>query len=372
MVKKIALSLFVLGLCATDIARAQGVTTSSVPFLLIAPNSRASAMGESGVAMADDAWAIYWNPAGFAFQQGSEVAMTHANWLPAFGLSDLWIAHLVYKQPVEQLDGIIAAGLTYLNLGEFNRTGPNSPDIIGTFKAYEFAFTVGYGTKLSEQLGLGINARIIHSSLSPFGAGEEQGTGVATGFSFDFGLLYRPAVVRIPFTGLDIGHRLNLGVNLSNIGPKLTYIDKAQADPLPMDLRLGLAYKILESEYNNLSFEMEFSRLLIKRDSISSDEFYKAIFTTWTGSSLSEQLRQFTSAFGLEYWYGSPKLIALRMGYFYEDPRAGNRKFMTFGAGIRYDIYGFDFGYIDAFEDQDPLGGTLRFSLSISWGGESR
>lgn len=372
MRKKIVFAIFLVGLCINTSVQAQGVTTSSVPFLLIAPNSRASAMGESGVAMADDAWAIYWNPAGFAFQQGSEVAMNHANWLPAFGLSDLWIAHLVYKQPVEQLDGVVAAGLTYLNLGEFNRTGPNSPDIIGTFKAYEFAIALGYGTKISEQLGLGINTRIIHSSLAPFGAAEEQGTGVATGFSFDIGLLYRPSVVRIPFTSWDIGHRLNLGLNLSNIGPKLTYIDKAQADPLPMNLRLGFAYKILESEYNNLTFNLEFSRLLVRRDSLGSDEFYKAFFTTWSDGNFSEQLRKFTTGTGIEYWYGSPKLIAIRIGYFYEDPRVGGRKFMTFGAGIRYDIYGFDFGYIDAFEDEDPLGGTLRFSLSIAWGGETR
>lgn len=117
---------------------------------------------------------------------------------------------------------------------------------------------------------------------------------------------------------------------------------------------------------------MEFSRLVVRRRSTTSDEFYEALVTTWMKGSISEQLRQFTSSMGFEYWYGSPKLIALRMGYFYEDPSAGGRKFMTFGAGIRYDIYGFDFGYIDAFEDQDPLGGTLRFSLSIAWGGEAR
>ena len=71
----------------------------------------------------------------------------------------------------------------------------------------------------------------------------------------------------------------------------------------------------------------------------------------------------------MEYWYGAPKLIALRIGYFYENPEFGNRKFLTFGAGIRYDIYGFDFSYISAGPDH-PLSDTIRFSLLIGWGGK--
>jgi hypothetical protein len=325
-------------------------------------------MGEGGVGLADDAWATYWNPAGYAFQQGSELAMTHANWLPALGLSDLWIAHLAYKQPVEELDGVVSGMITYLNLGEFAQTTSSGPDVVSTFKGYEVAFAIGYSTKLAPTLGIGVNARIIYSRLSPFGAGEEKGSGTATGFSFDVGLMYRPESVVIPFTDVDLGKNLSLGMNISNIGPNIFYVDRAQADPLPMNLRLGFAYKLTESEYNSLTWITDVNRLLVKRDTAgTADEFYKGFFTTWSGSSFSDQIRQFTMSTGLEYWYGSPKLIAIRAGYFYEDPNSGNRKFLTFGAGIRYDIYGFDFSYIDALADEDPLGETLRFSLSIGW-----
>lgn len=344
------------------------VTTSAVPFLLIAPNSRASAMGEAGVALADDAWAIYWNPAGYAFQNTAEASLTRADWLPAFGLSDLWIAHGVYKQPVEEVDGVVGVALTYLSLGEFVRT-LNSPDPIDKFKGYEIALTVGYGTLLGTETGVGVNARLIHSSLAPFGTANEQGEGVATGFSFDLGLLYKPSSLFIPLTDIDMGNTWSFGFALSNIGPKLTYIDKAQADPLPMNLRIGFAYKALESDFNSITVIGDVSRLLITRKGTETDEFYKAVFTTWSqGSFFKDQMRQFVSGLGAEYWYGAPRLIALRAGFFYEDPRAGNRKFMTFGAGIRYDIYGFDFSYISAFEDQHPLGETLRFSLAIGWG----
>jgi hypothetical protein len=294
--------------------------------------------------------------------------MTHATWLPSLGLSDLWIAHLAYKQPVEELDGVVSAMVTYLNLGEFAQTFAD-PTVISTFSAYEMAFAVGYATKLNPDLGIGVNARFIYSRLAPFGTAEEAGTGTAYGVSFDVGLLYKPESVVIPFTDIDLGKNLRLGMNISNIGPNMFYIDKAQADPLPMNLRLGFAYDLAQSEYNTITWITDVNRLLIHRDTsgTAADEFYKGFFTTWTGSTMSEQIREFTLSTGFEYWYGSPRLLALRIGYFYEDPRSGNRKYMTFGAGIRYDIYGFDFSYINAATTEDPLGETLRLSLSIGW-----
>ncbi len=370
MLKKFLVLALVLLTLSTEATVAQ-VSTSAVPFLLIAPNSRASGMGEAGVALADDGWAVYWNPAGLGFQKGSEVSLTQANWLPKFNLPDLWIAHLVFKQEVEELDGTLAAGVTFLNLGDIQQTGSGGPEVIGTFKSYEFAVTASYGTLLSQDFGIGLNARVIHSRLSPVGTEAEQGRGIATGFSFDLGMLYKPRSVPIPFTDIDIGGRINLGFNLSNIGPSLTYIDKAQSDPLPMNLRLGLAAKVIDDESNNLTYILDFSKLLIKRNSDgSADPFYKAFFTSWTDKPFGTELREFVTGTGIEYWYGSPRMVGLRVGYFYEDPQFGNRKFMTFGAGVRYDMFGFDFSYIAA-SDQHPLSDTLRFTLLILWGGAS-
>lgn len=366
MLKNMVGLAVVLLVAGSQMVNAQ-VSTSAVPFLLIAPNSRASGMGEGGVALADDASALYWNPAGLAFQQGQEISISHANWLPAFNLSDLFIDYLVYRRDMPELDGTAAASITYLNLGTFTRT-ENDPTPLETFKAYEFAVTLGYATKLTNDLGLGINGRFIHSRLSPFGTAEEQGRGVASGFSFDVGLLYKPKVLELPLLGLDIGERFSVGFNLSNIGPAISYIDRAQADPLPTNLRVGFGYKILNSEFNKLTAIVDVNKLLVrKHEDGTSDPFYKAFITSWTDKSFSEELREFDSSVGLEYWYST--WIALRAGFFYEDPQYGNRKFMTFGAGIRYDNYGFDFSYINTFEEQHPLGETLRFTLLISWGG---
>ncbi|HKJ81599.1 MAG TPA: PorV/PorQ family protein, partial [Ignavibacteriaceae bacterium] len=268
------------------------------------------------------------------------------------------------------LDGSITASVTYMNFGEFVRTGPDSPDQIGTFRSFDAALTVGYATKLSSDWGIGFNFRVIHSRLSDQPTAAEQGSGVATSVSFDIATMWRPSNFDIPLLG-NLGNRFSMGANLSNLGPKIYYIDRAQADPIPTNFRLGIAYQVFKDDYNSLMYTLDFSKLLVDKDSTGSKDFYQAIFTAWGAKPF---FRSMDYSMGLEYWYGQPGdfLFALRTGFFYEDPSYGNRKFVTFGAGIRYDIYGFDFSYITTsiFKGgaNHPLSDTLRFSVSIGWG----
>src|SRR5690606_5421028 len=338
-----------------------GQGEAAVPFLLLAPDSRAGGIGESGAGLADNSAAIFWNPAGIAFLTGTELSITHSNWLPQFNL-DLFYDYLTYRQYIEELDGSITASITYMNFGEFAYTR-DDPTVISTFRSFDGALTLGYATKVHPDWGLGFNFRIIHSRLSGdnIQVGNEEGRGVATSVSFDIAAMWRPEKLVLPLIDEDIGNRFSIGVNLSNIGPKIYYIDQAQADPIPTNFRLGFAYKILDEEYNQLIYTLDFSKLLVSRkeriEVISGDstrtvseskEWYEAIFYAWGDQPLSEELRDIVTSMGLEYWYGQPGdfLFALRTGFFYEDPSYGNRKFVTFGAGIRYDIYGFDFSYI--------------------------
>ncbi len=352
---------------------AQGET--AVPFLMIAPDSRAGSMGESGGGLADNSAAIYWNPAGIAFTKSNEVSITHSKWLPQFNL-DIFYDYLTYMQYVPDINGSLTASITYMNYGQFVRTGPDSPNPIGVFNAFDGALTVGYATRLSDDWGLGVNFRLIYSHLADQGAGQEQGKGVATSVSFDIGGMWRPGKLLIPFTNVDLGKNLSIGLNLSNLGPKMYYIDQAQADPIPTNFRLGFAYQIFSDQYNSLVYTLDFNKLMVSQtlnpdSTVSSKQFYQAIFSSWTDKSLFPTIQTST---GIEYWYGTPGdfLFAIRAGFFYEDPSQGNRKFITFGAGIRYDIYGFDFSYISTSVfpggDTSPLANTLRFTLSVGWG----
>ncbi|MGK9367687.1 type IX secretion system outer membrane channel protein PorV [Melioribacter sp. Ez-97] len=363
--------------------KAQG--EAALPFLLIAPDSRAGGIGESGTGLADNSAAIFWNPAGIAFLTGSEVSFTHSNWLPQFHL-DLFYDYATYRQYIEDLNGSVTASVTYMNYGEIVRTGSDSPEPIGTFRSFDAALTLGYATKLSNDWGLGLNFRIIHSRLADKPTEAEQGKGVATTVSFDVGAMWRPEHLNLPLIG-DMSNRLSIGMNLSNIGPKIYYIDQAQADPIPTNFRLGFATRLYQDDFNSITMTLDFSKLLVDkgeafRGEVDSNatpkqrkDFYEAIFTAWADQPLSEEIRDITTAVGLEYWYGQPGdfMFALRAGYFYEDPSFGNRKFVTIGAGIRYDMYGFDFSYLttDVFKEGEnhPLNNTLRFTIFIGWGG---
>ncbi|KUO59092.1 hypothetical protein APF79_10740 [bacterium BRH_c32] len=372
MKRMIFILILMISVVYTKATYAQG--ESAVPFLLLAPDSRAGGIGESGAGLADNSAAIFWNPAGIAFLTGSEVSFTHSNWLPQFQL-DLFYDYATYRQYIDDLAGSVTASVTYMNFGEFVRTSSNSPDPIGTFRSFDAALTLGYATKVSTDWGLGFNFRLIHSRLSDKPTEQEQGKGVATSVSFDVATMWRPENLEIPFIG-NIGNKFSVGINLSNIGPKIYYIDQAQADPIPTNFRLGFATRFFEDDYNSLTMTLDFSKLLVSRpDSTKKkDEFYKAIFTAWADQPLSEELRDVVTSMGLEYWYGIPEdfMFALRLGFFYEDPAYGNRKFATLGAGIRYDLYGFDFSYIttDLFKNGEnhPLSNTLRFTLLIGWG----
>ncbi len=381
MKKIVGLALVLLTFAVANNIQAQGET--AVPFLMLAPDSRAGGMGESGGGLADNSAGIFWNPAGIAFLKGSEISITHSNWLPQFHLNDLFYDYLAYRQYIDDIGGSLTASITYMNFGEFVRTLSNSPEPVGTFRSFDAAATVGYAAKLSPDWGIGFNFRLIHSRLSDKPTEDEQGRGVATSVSFDVAAMWRPQKLDLPLIG-DFSDRLSIGVNLSNLGPKISYIDQAQADPIPTNFRLGFALKLYQDEFNSLTYTLDFSKLLVDKShrndttgTYQKKDFYEAIFTAWADQPFSEELRDIVTSMGVEYWYGDPNdfMFAIRAGYFYEDPEFGNRKFITLGAGIKYDMYSFDFSYIttSVFKggENHPLSNTLRFTLSMAWGGEN-
>ena len=375
--KNVSMLLILVALIMSFGNRIEAQGEAGVPFLLLAPDSRAGGIGESGSGLADNSAAIFWNPAGIAFLTGSEFSFTHSNWLPQFNL-DLFYDYATYYQYMEDLNGSITASITFMNFGEFVRTSENSPDPIGTFRSFDGALTLGYATKLSNDWGMGFNFRLIHSRLSDSGAGQEKGSGVSTTVSFDVATMWRPEHLELPLLG-DIGNNFSIGVNLSNLGPKIYYMQQAQADPIPTSLRVGFAARIFQDEYNSLTYTLDFNKLLIGvADSAGKrPDFYKAIFSSWTDRPFTDVLKTINTAMGMEYWYGIPSdfMFALRLGFFYEDPNHGNRKFVTLGAGVRYDIFGFDFSYIttDVFKgtENHPLSNTLRFTVIAGWGSSS-
>ncbi len=328
-------------------AEAASVSQSGVLFLKISPGARPGGMGEAFVALADDATATWWNPAGLAYVEHNEMTLMHVNWLPQFKFTDLYYDFLSYVHTVPEW-GTFGGNVVFLNLGESERRSETN-EYLGTFSSYEFAVTGSYGSTMSKTMALGVNMRFIFSHLSDRGAGAEKGTGEATSIGIDVGWLWNTPI-----------NRLTLGANLSNMGPKVAYIDRAQADPLPTNLKFGFAYRLVDSPYNKMTIVGDFDKELVRVDSNGeSDPFYIAMISAWSDGPLAETLIYHT---GVEYWYSD--LIALRLGYWNDE--LGKVKPITFGASLRYSLYRFDFSYVSAGEGH-PLQDTMRFSLSIGF-----
>ena len=331
---------------------------AGVIFLNINPGARPTGMGDAFVAIADDATATYWNPAGLGFQEGREFSLMHSEWLPGFGFGDMYYDFIAYKHEIEGL-GTVGGNIVYFYLGEMQRTSPSGEDE-GTFRTWETAITLSYGTDLSEDLAIGINTKFIYSHLSDRGAGQEKGSGIGYSVAADIGLLY--------ISDYDI----DFGVTISNIGPKISYIDYEQADPLPTNLKAGFAYYLFYDDINSLVVTGDMNKLLVRRGKDlnqgepgidTSDEWnhtdpiYQAIFTSWTDDDGIDDIIWGT---GAEYWYD--RMVGLRVGFWKDE--MGKINAMTYGGSLRYDAYIFDFSYLDAGEGH-PLSDTMRFSLNI-------
>ncbi len=233
-----------------NIASLFGQGEAGAIFLLISPGARAGGMGEAQTAIADDAYASYWNPAGLGFLQGTEVAFMHVNWLPNLA-DDLYYDFFAFRRHVPHL-GTLGGHLIYLNLGEQTRTG-DTGEYQGVFTSFMLAASMSYGSQLSKTSSVGMNAKISYQHLTEYGAGAEKGEGTSLDFGFDVGYLKK---------GL-LTPRLDFAATVTNIGPKVAFIDPAQADPQPTNLTIGLNYRLIDTEFNKLSLVYDVNKLLV-------------------------------------------------------------------------------------------------------------
>lgn len=368
--------LLLTGAFATRVSAQAGL--AAVPFLQIEPDSRSAGMGNANVAIADNASAVFWNPAGLAFQKGYQISITHSNWLPQFD-AGLYYDYLVGKLYVEGI-GTVGAHITFLNLGEQIQTDEQN-NIIGKFSSYDFAVGGSYGVMLSKNFAVGVGLHLIYSRLVPDNlvvANQKQAS-AGTSVAFDLGFLYKSEQFKLG----EYLSSVNLGINAANVGTPIQYTDADQQDPIPTTLRAGFALnmELDQDGYNSITLVGDVSKLMARKEVESvygvSDTTYKnkvtpaviALFTAWdkvdSGNGMLTLTDQLVFGGGLEYWYA--KKFALRGGYFYESPKNGNREFLTFGAGIRYDFFGVDFSYIHTLEENHPLAGTVRFSVLIDF-----
>lgn len=355
-----------------------------VPFLTIAPDSRAGAMGDAGVATSPDIYSLHWNPAKFAFIDGKGgTGISYSPWLRNL-VPDINIATLTgyYRFDKKQ---VICGSLIYSSLGYIDFTDETGITAM-TFRPNEWSFDLGYSRLFSDNFSGGIAFRMIYSNLT--GGYTSQGEATRPGLSVaaDISGYYQKDL-----TLLDKNGMLSFGLNFSNIGSKMSYSDSQTSDFIPMNMRFGTAYSINFDSYNKVTVTIDLNKLLVPTPPV----YYEIGDTTSTGSVVTtahseieygkdpnvgvpvaifqsffdapggfkEELRELTFSYGVEYWYNNQ--FAIRGGYFHENETKGNRKYFTAGAGFRLNGFTVDFSYLMPTVQNHPLARTLRFSLSF-------
>lgn len=364
--------------------------TTAVPFLIITPDSRAGALGDAGVATSPDVNSFHWNTAKLAFSESkTEFGLSYSPWLRQL-VDDIHLSYLAGYHKLSKRH-VIGGSLRYFSLGNITFTDQLG-NAIRDFNPNEFEILGGYAFKLNDYFSVGINGKFVYSNLTGGvniqSSSSKPGIAGATDLSFSY-FNSEGNVGRYDATW-------SAGATVSNIGNKISYTDAATTDFLPTNLRLGTALKLDFDQYNSLTTTVDFNKLLVPTtpyydpdgsgDIISGRDsdvgvvtgilqsFYDAPGVVDTddngdyyvvkGSRLKEELSEITIGGGLEYMYAD--ILALRVGYFNEAVTKGNRKYLTFGAGVYYSSFGLDVSYLASVTQNNPLANTIRFSLKLN------
>jgi Type IX secretion system protein PorV len=341
--------------------------TTAVPFLLICPESAGGGRGESGVAMADNANATHWNLSGLAFtDKKSGISLSYTPWLRQL-VPDIHLSYLSgFYRLNESGSRVIAGSIRFFSLGEIEFTD-NTGNTYGTFNANEFAIDGGYTQKVTKNFSTGVMLRFIYSNLASGASVGGFETKAGTSIAGDINMTYRKDFA-VKGAGGETPLTVGWGINISNIGSKISYTNSSNKDFIPTNFRAGVMLKGSLDEYNSLTWTADVNKLLVPSAGGQSDlPLMDGIFGSFTDADggFKEEMSEFNIATGIEYWYN--ELFAARVGFFNEDKDKGNRKFITLGAGVRYNVFGLDFAYLASLTQNHPLQNTLRFSLTLDF-----
>ncbi|MEL7062672.1 MAG: type IX secretion system outer membrane channel protein PorV, partial [Bacteroidota bacterium] len=265
--------------------------------------------------------------------------------------------------------GTVGASLRYFSLGEIDFTNIQG-DYTGTDKPNELALDVAYSLKVSDQLSAAISLRYLNSRLTS-GNGPDETNRTVNSAAGDISLFYTKDFTISGASDLPV--QFSSGLHISNIGPKISYSPtKDLRDFIPTNLRVGYAFKFFLDDYNSLTFTNDFNKLLVPspRDSgvnVREIPLLEGVFSSFgdADGGFGEELQEINISVGAEYWYRN--LFAARAGFFYESPNKGNRRFITLGAGVKYNVFGLDFSYLAPIQQNHPLQNTLRFTLTYDF-----
>lgn len=331
-----------------------------MPFLIINTDAKSGAMGDVGVATYADVFSIYHNPAKIVFSKSEiNAGISYTPWMRNL-TNDIFIGggSLIKKIRDNAAWGI---DIKYFSLGKI-QLSDNSGNPIGKETPNEFSITGVYSLKLSNQFSMGIGLKYINSNYKI--KSINSNLNAVNTFAVDVSGYYESDEKSF---GTFMG-RYRFGFNIANIGPKIEYTPGFK-NFIPTIGKIGGGFDFIFNDLNSLGINIEFTKLLVPSSQNTQKGWFEGMFTSLADNSFSEELKEITSGLGLEYIYNTN--FALRTGYFHDN--AGNRQFLTFGAGFKTGKFSIDLSYLinTSKINNNPLENTLRFSLSFDFSDNS-
>ena len=386
------LSAFCVSMKAQDIKNQLNPIYHGVTSLAIAPDARSAGLGDVGAATDPDVNSQYWNPAKYPFCiSRAGVSLNYTPWLRQL-TSDIDLANITGYYRLGDYDAL-SASLRYFSLGEV-LTSMDADAM--TIKPYEMSVDLAYSRMLSETFSAGVALRYIYSDL---GFSQDDETTPGSAFAADIAL-YHNGYINLG------GHesQLGWGLNISNIGSKISYDDGNTSEFIPTNMRFGLSLLYPIDEYNTITIAADANKLLVPTRP-TMDQYIEHMIETEGGTAadyennfsdyrtwlegegyfnvspisgifksfgdapngFKEELQEIQWSAGLEYAYNNQ--FFLRAGYHYEHPNKGNRSYFTVGAGFKMNVFSLDAGYVISTAQSNPLDQTLRFSLAFDMDG---
>jgi hypothetical protein len=385
-----------------DYSVSPNVITTAVPFVSISPDARGGAMGDCGVASDPDVYSMHYNAAKYVYLQDKFAGgLGYSPWLRNL-VPDMNLAYLALAYKINDRSSV-AGTLRYFSCGKINFRGPNNEDW-GEYTPNEWAIDATYSRMLGDYLSGAVAGRFIYSDLT-----QNQGDMDRPGISVaaDVSVFYKRPVEW--FSNMDAD--FSWGASINNIGSKISYSGISdRRDFIPTTLRAGANLKLELDEYNSLAFMVDFSKLMVPTPPViarqengspilNPDGTYQILYGYDNNVSVVqgmiqsfydapgygynadnelvnygkfyEELCEINIGGGIEYWYNN--IFAVRAGYFNETALKGNRKYVTLGAALKYNVFGLDVSYlipVNTVAGSNPLENTLRFNLTYSMGGK--
>jgi hypothetical protein len=341
----------------------------------IAPDARAAGMGDVGVATDPDVNSQYWNPAKYPFCiSRAGLSLNYTPWLRKL-VSDIDLAYVAGYYRIGDYSSV-SGSVRYFSLGEVMTSMEENAM---TVKPYELSIDAAYALMLSEKFSLAAGIRWIYSDLR---YDYTEDASPASAFAADLGFYYNTY-----FVMSQRECQLGLGLNLSNIGSKISYFGDDRSQFLPANMRLGASLMVPVDEYNRFSISADANKLLVptvpkQRDGEDNATYQQRVIEEYSdvGSiagifksfgdapgGFKEELQEIQWSVGAEYVYHDQ--FSLRAGYHHEAENKGNRKYFTVGGGFRMNVFSLDVGYVISTAKSNPLDQTLRFSLAFDMDG---